>query len=135
MDAKTDHTCPECGKKVQGRLDKRFCSPECKSAYHYREGKEQREASLYAKVSRILRTNRRLMSRYNKAGLATVEKERILADGFNPRFFTHYWRNSKGEVYWFCYEYGFREVENNGKAKYILVVWQAYMEKGFLGLS
>ena len=129
MDGMTDKVCPECGKAVHGRLDKRFCSSECKSAYHYRDGKEQREASLYTKVSQILRANRRVMSQYNKAGLATVEKEKMMADGFNPRYFTHYWRNRKGEVYWFCYEYGFREVVNNRKAKYLLVIWQNYMEE------
>jgi len=47
--------------------------------------------------------------------------------GFNPKYFTHYWKNSKGEVYLFCYEYGFLSKNNNGVEKYILVRHQAYM--------
>jgi len=31
----------------------------------------------------------------------------LIDQGFNPKFFTHYWKNNKGDVYLFCYEYGF----------------------------
>ena len=47
--------------------------------------------------------------------------------GFNPKYFTHYWKNQKGDVYLFCYEFGFLKRTENGKAKYILVEWQKYM--------
>ncbi|PHQ58728.1 MAG: hypothetical protein COC08_09830 [Maribacter sp.] len=47
----------------------------------------------------------------------------------NPKFFTHYWKNQKKDVYLFVYEYGFLKRKENGKEKFVLVVWQDYMEK------
>ncbi|WP_348647002.1 hypothetical protein [Arenibacter sp. S6351L] len=49
-------------------------------------------------------------------------------EGFDPQFFTHYWKNQKGDVYLFVYEYGFLNKRHNGKDKYILVIWQDYMD-------
>jgi len=72
--------------------------------------------------------NRRLLKAYNKAGKATVRKETLLSDGFNPKYFTHYWKNPKGNIYLFCYEYGFMEKKEERAVKYVLVKWQKYME-------
>jgi hypothetical protein len=51
----------------------------------------------------------------------------LIKEGFNPKYFTNYWKNNRGEVYLFCYEYGFLEREELGKKKYVLVKWQDYM--------
>jgi hypothetical protein len=64
---------------------------------------------------------------YNKGGKVTIRAEVLLELGFNPNFFTHYWKNRKGEVYLFVYEYGFLKKTENGKEKYVLVTWQEYM--------
>ncbi|WP_354668200.1 hypothetical protein [Zobellia uliginosa] len=69
------------------------------------------------------------MKRYNKSGYATIRKTEIVSKGFNPKFFTHYWKNKQGNVYFFVYEYGFLNIKNNGKDKYLLVKWQSYMDK------
>ncbi|MCM4168449.1 hypothetical protein DHD08_12245 [Arenibacter sp. H213] len=42
--------------------------------------------------------------------------------------FLEYWKNQKGDVYLFVYEYGFLKKTNMGKEKYLLVTWQDYME-------
>jgi len=83
--------------------------------------------TLYNKIDRQLKLNRRLLSHFNKAGKSMVRKEKLLQSGFNPKYFTHYWKNPKGEVYLFCYEYGYLAIQNNGKAKYLLIEWQDYM--------
>lgn len=118
--------CQYCGEKLEGRVDKLFCNPSCKSAHHYKISLEK-EASLYNQIDKQLKQNRRLLKNFNKAGKATVRKENLLSEGFNPKYFTHYWKNSKGDVYLFCYEYGFLERKENGRAKYVLVKWQDYM--------
>ena len=74
-----------------------------------------------------MKLNRRLLKQYNKAGKAVVRKKDFVQAGFNPKFFTHYWKNQKGDVYLFCYEFGFLERQENGKPKYVLVQWQDYM--------
>lgn len=51
----------------------------------------------------------------------------LINEGFNPKYFTHYWKNQKGAVYLFCYEFGFLERKEHNKVKYVLIQWQEYM--------
>ena len=118
--------CLYCEDPMEGRLDKVFCNPNCKSAYHYKRSHEK-EASLYNQIDHQLKQNRRILKNFNKAGKATVRKELLIEEGFNPKYFTHYWKNQKGDVYLFCFEFGFLERKENGKSKFILVQWQDYM--------
>ncbi|MGD1946182.1 MAG: hypothetical protein ACFB0A_07985 [Croceivirga sp.] len=120
--------CLYCGKELTGRTDKKYCDLHCKSAYQYKKAKEQPER-FYNKVDNQLRLNRRLLKEYNKAGKAIVRSEVLLNLGFDPNFFTHYWKNKKGMVYLFVYENGFLKKVENGKEKYVLIIWQDYMAK------
>jgi len=119
--------CPECSEVIKGRTDKKFCSIYCKSLYHYK--KNQTENNLYIKIDKILKQNRRILKNYNKSGKSTVRKSTLLGEGFNPKYFTHYWKTDTGNLYLFCYEYGFMEKKENNNAKYILVTWQKYMNQ------
>ncbi|MFH1321368.1 MAG: hypothetical protein ABII90_12055 [Bacteroidota bacterium] len=69
------------------------------------------------------------MKNFNKAGKTTIRKENLLKAGFNPRYFTHYWKAQNGNLYLFCYEYGFMDIIENDRAKYRLVHWQEYMNR------
>jgi len=120
--------CRHCGKALEGRSDKKFCDPQCKSAYQYKKEKEQPDR-FYNKVDNQLKLNRRIMKEFNRGGKVTVRCKLLLDLGFDPKFFTHYWKNKKEEVYLFIYEYGFLKKNENGNDKYILVMWQDYMEK------
>ncbi len=118
--------CPVCQQPFRGRTDKIYCSNKCKSINQYE--KRQQTETFYLKVEKQLRTNRKVLRRYNKAGKAVVRAEALQKDGFNPKFFTHYWKSTKGDVYLFVYEYGFLKKTENNKTKYVLVTWQPYME-------
>lgn len=118
--------CLACEKVLEGRSDKKFCDVYCKSAYHYTRRKTSN--NFYFKVEQQLKKNRNLLKYYNKAGKATIRAQTLVDRGFNPKFFTHYWKNKNGDVYLFVYEYGFLKRSENGKQKYILVTWQPYME-------
>lgn len=118
--------CLNCKKPIIGRSDKLFCDAYCKSSFHYKK-KHGQENSMFESIDKQLKTNRRLLKLFNKAGKAVVRKNELVEEGFNPKYFTHFWKNSKGEVYLFCYEFGFLAKEENGKAKYVLVKWQDYM--------
>lgn len=117
--------CPTCGETIKGRRDKIYCSPNCRSASQYetRVVKEQ----FFLQVEKQLKTNRKILKRYNQSGYTTLRKEKLTEEGFNPKFFTHYWKNSKGQVYLFCFDFGFLEINQEGKKKYLLVEWQEYM--------
>jgi len=119
--------CPECGEVLIGRSDKKFCNPYCKSSYHYKKSLDS-EPALFKKIDNHLKLNRRLLKNYNKAGKAVIRRNELISAGFNPDYFTHYWKNPKGEVYLFCYEYGFLQKAEHGVDKFVLVQWQKYME-------
>jgi len=118
--------CLACDKELEGRVDKKFCDVHCKSAYQYNQSKVE-EPKLYNKVDNQLKLNRRILKHYNKAGKSIVRTSTILEQGFDPNFFTHYWKNNKGDVYLFVYEYGFLKRSEYGKDKYVLILWQEYM--------
>jgi hypothetical protein len=118
--------CLACNKVIDGRSDKKYCDPHCKSAYHYRKSREE-TPKFYIKVQQQLKLNRKILKSYNKAGKATVRIETLTSQGFNDNFFTHFWKNTKGDVYLFVYEYGFLKVKDNNRTKYVLIKWQDYM--------
>ncbi|HSI70210.1 MAG TPA: hypothetical protein VK941_08250 [Gillisia sp.] len=119
--------CLSCKKILSGRKDKKFCDPYCKSNYHYQKA-QTGTGSFYSTVDRQLKANRKILKSFNKAGKATVRTSVLLELGFNPKFFTHYWKNKKGDIYLFVYEYGYLSRVENGKKKYILITWQDYMK-------
>ncbi|MEM5567089.1 hypothetical protein WNY78_18350 [Psychroserpens sp. AS72] len=120
--------CLHCNKVLIGRTDKKFCDPQCKSGYQYQKSKEQPER-FYNKVDNQLKLNRKIFKEYNKGGKVTVRARILIEKGFNPNFFTHYWKNKQGDVYLFIYEYGFLKRDEHGISKYIIIKWQDYMLK------
>ena len=119
--------CLECNEILQGRMDKKFCSVYCKSAFHYRRNKVL-TSPLYHIIDKQIKTNRRLLKSYNKAGKSEIRTDVLIAAGFNPKYFTHYWRAQNGNIYFFCYEYGFLNKKDSHPKKYVLITWQTYME-------
>lgn len=120
--------CLACEKIIEGRSDKKFCDSHCKSAYHYNRNKLD-TTNFYHRVDRQLKLNRSLLKKYNRAGKATIRSKTLIGHGFDPNFFTHFWKNSKGQVYLFVYEFGFLRTSENNHQKFILIQWQDYMER------
>ncbi len=118
--------CLNCGEKLIGRIDKKYCGSYCRSNFHYEASKEKAE-SFFKQIDHQLKKNRRILAAYNKSGKSTVRKEVLLAEGFHSRVFTHYWKAGNGNTYLFVYEYGFQQIIENGKTKFSLVTWQDYM--------
>lgn len=117
--------CPVCNQKIQGRIDKIYCSDSCRSAHNYE--KRQNEEKFYIEVNRQIHTNRKILKQYNRWGHTTLRKDVLHREGFDPNYFTHYWKNSRGQVYLFVFDYGFLSLKQNGKEKYLIVNWQEYM--------
>jgi hypothetical protein len=89
--------------------------------------KEEGRISFFATVDKNLKTNRKILKRYNKEGYTKIRKQVLIKQGFDPNFFTHYWKTKDGDVYLFCYEFGFLSLKKNNAYHYLLVKWQAYM--------
>ncbi len=124
----TEGHCLNCNALLTGRAGKKFCDPYCKSNFHY-EKQKKKEVPLFTKIDRQLKKNRRILIHFNKAGKATIREELLMDAGFDPNYFTHFWRNSKKQAYLFCYEYGYLKITENNRTKYVLITWQDYMKK------
>ena len=102
--------CLECGAKIMGRIDKKFCNDQCRNNYNNRLNHD--ETSFMVKVNRSLRKNRRILKSFTPKGKAKVRRQKLESEGFNFKYFTHVYKTKEGRVYYFCYEYGYLPLEN-----------------------
>jgi len=116
--------CIECGEKLKGRLGQKFCSVYCKSSFHYKNNKEALP-STYVKIDTHLKNNRRILKQYNVSGQSQIKKDMLIKEGFDFNYYTHTWSAKNGNEYFFCYEFGFRDLKDG---KYSLIMWQDYMK-------
>ena len=121
----TVNKCEECGSVLTGRAGQKFCSVYCKSAFHYKASKHK-ESSIYVKIDTHLKLNRKILKHYNQTGQSQIKEEMLKKEGFDFNYYTHTWTAKNGNVYLFCYEFGFRDLKDG---KYMLIMWQDYMSK------
>jgi hypothetical protein len=115
--------CKECGHKLSGRKDQKFCSDYCRNSFNNKLN-EDANASV-RKINAILRKNRRILEKLNPDGKITLDSLRLADEGFNFHYFTNIFTTQKGKQYRFCYEYGYSEIGNN---QYVLVKKQDYVK-------
>jgi hypothetical protein len=110
--------CPECNEKFYGRVDKKFCSDQCRNTYNNRLNSDSNNN--IRNINNILRKNRRVLEDLNKqSGKTMIPKDTLLSNGFNFTYHTHTYTTQKGYTYYFCYEQGFLFLED--KNLYLLV--------------
>ena len=103
--------CLECGAKLIGREDKKFCNDQCRNSYNNKLNRD--DNSVMTSINRRLRKNRRVLKELNPNGKAKVRRSELEKAGFNFKYFTHVYKTKGGKVYYFCYEYGYLPLENN----------------------
>jgi hypothetical protein len=121
-----ENQCLDCGEIFFGRIDKLYCSVYCKSSYHYKKNTAN-EDSNFKRIDRQLKLNRRLLKHFNRAGKSTIRTNKLTSSGFDPKYFTHYWKNKNNQVYLFCYDVGFLKLTERDISKYLIIDWQEYM--------
>lgn len=109
-------TCLECGEKIKGRSDKKFCSDYCRNAYNNRLNKDSK--NLMRNVHNRLRKNYRILEDLNPNGKITVNKSQLLKAGFSFTYFTSLYKTTKGTVYYFIYDQGYLPIKHD---KFVLV--------------
>lgn len=110
--------CIECHKPLKGRIDKKFCNDLCRNSYN---NKLNSDSNTYVRnINNLLRRNRRILEELLPASedMAKHTRQKMLERGFSFKYFTHNYTNKKGNVYYFCYEYGYLLLESD----WILVV-------------
>lgn len=103
--------CDECGDKIVGRIDKRFCNDSCRNAFNNRIKK--------ATTSIIKNTNNRLIKNYrileslNPQQKTRISLSKLTAKGFDFNTFTSIYTTKIGTVYYFVYDQGYLPLEKD----------------------
>ncbi|HZY37400.1 MAG TPA: hypothetical protein VFE53_12160 [Mucilaginibacter sp.] len=125
-----ERRCKDCGTPLgPGREDRQYCDSACKTNYNNRRRRENLETSLQqepeqlsipdyiTRIQEIQLNNRRILEGLcseEKAG--SIRMRDLVGKGFNPKFYTSEAEpTGSGNVYRFCFEYGYR-LEENGAA-------------------
>ena len=105
-----ERVCLDCGAKLLGRSDKKFCSDQCRNNYNNRLNRDQN--NYVRNVHGQLRRNRKILSDLLDGGHERIHRDALIAQGYNFTFFTHLVETAEGVRWSFCFEYGFSEVEH-----------------------
>ena len=105
-----DRNCPECGRKILGRADKKFCSDGCRNAYNNTLNKDK--SNLVRNINNRLRKNYRILKQLNYKDKTKVKKETLLKKGFIFKFFTGQYITKTGSVYYYIYDQGYLEIDD-----------------------
>ena len=106
-------TCLLCEKPLKGRSDKKFCDDYCRAAYN--NDLKSAANNNIRNVNNALGKNRRILESLLPDGeqMVKANRDKLLHLGFQFKYMTHTYTNQKGNVYHFCYEYGYLPLENN----------------------
>lgn len=119
-------SCGHCGESLSGRVDKKFCSDQCRARAGNQRKLEDQGEQLMRQVNLTLRQNRHILHRASPVGKTTLRRETLQQAGFDFYHFTHLYRTKSGSTYHFCYDYGYLLLDEE---KVLIVNWQPYMEK------
>ena len=105
-------TCLACGKTLNGRADKKFCNDYCRNAYNNQL--KSANSPIVRNINNTLIKNRRILeAMLGEEKMVKQPKEKLLNLGFSFKYITHQYINQKGNVYFFCYEYGYLPLEHD----------------------
>ncbi len=102
-----ERICLDCGAKLLGRSDKKFCSDQCRNNYNNRINRDQN--NYVRNVHAQLRRNRKIMSDMLEDGHHRIHRDALFALGYNFTFFTHLVETTDGVRWSYCFEYGFMD--------------------------
>lgn len=102
--------CLECGDKVVGRVDKKFCSDYCRNAFNNKVDKESK--NLIRNTNNRLRKNYKILMELNISGKTKVTRRKLFDKGFDFHFFTSIYTTKTGNTYYYIYDQGYLALEN-----------------------
>jgi hypothetical protein len=113
MDSEQNLTCLNCGRAVKGRSDKKYCDDACRNDYNNKLRSE--DVKVIRNINNALKKNRRILEAQitDAKETAKLPKEKLAALGYNFTYHTHTYTNSKGNIYYFCYEYAYTILDND----------------------
>jgi predicted nucleic acid-binding Zn ribbon protein len=110
--AENEKKCLACDKSLHGRTDKKFCNDYCRNVYN--NSLKSMNSGPIRNINNVLLKNRKILSQLlNNEDMAKTTKEKLLQHGFNFKYITHSYTNKKGNVYFFCYEFGYLPLDGD----------------------
>ncbi|WP_299548650.1 hypothetical protein [Seonamhaeicola sp.] len=106
-----ERQCLECGDKIVGRIDKKFCSDGCRNAYNNRVNKDSK--NLIRNTNNRLRKNYRILETLNPKNKTKVSRSKLIEHGFDFNYFTSIYTTKVGTVYYFVYDQGYLPLEHD----------------------
>jgi len=103
--------CLECGDKIVGRIDKKFCSDGCRNAYNNRINKDSK--NLIRNVNNRLRKNYRILEELNPEQKTKTTRSKLIEKGFDFNYITTVYTTKSGKVYYFVYDQGYLPLEDD----------------------
>lgn len=103
--------CLECSDPIVGRIDKKFCSDQCRNSYNNKLNSDS--VNSIRNINNRLRKNRRILLALNPEGKTKITKEKMLKSGFDFKFHTHLHVTQKGNTYIYCYDQGYLLLEDD----------------------
>ena len=98
--------CLECGDKIHGRSDKKFCSDGCRNTFNNNQNKDT--SNLMRQIHNILRKNCRILDGINTEGKAKTTKTKLTSLGFDFNYITQIITYKNGATYHFIYDHGYK---------------------------
>ena len=103
--------CLECGEKIVGRIDKKFCSDGCRNAYNNNVNKDSK--NLIRNINNRLRKNHKLLCELNTTGKTKVTRSKLLDGNFDFHYFTSIYTTKTGNTYYYIYNQGYLALDND----------------------
>jgi predicted nucleic acid-binding Zn ribbon protein len=115
MPAIETKNCLACGKPVKGRIDKKFCDDYCRNNYNNLQKAKSNHSSLVRNINNALLKNRKILESIlpEEADTAKANRDKLSQLGFNFKYFTQLYTTKTGNTYHYCYDYGYRQLEND----------------------
>lgn len=111
----TNRHCRACGAGLRGRSDKKFCNDYCRNQYNNEHKASDQQHPAVRTINRSLLHNRKIMAgllqEQDKA--LRIARERMIELGFIFRYITEIYTARNGHIYLYCYDYGYRQLEND----------------------
>lgn len=103
--------CLECGAKIMGREDKKFCNDACRNTFN---NKLNKDTNNYMRtVNYTLRKNYRILCDNNPDGKTKTTRKKLIDAGFDFSLLTSVYTTKMGVTYYFVYDQGYMFIEND----------------------
>ncbi len=117
--------CLVCGDRLIGRLDKKYCSDQCR---YFANNKNKIETERPIQdVNKALRKNRSILKMLCPAGKTVVRRVILDGMGYDVTVFSSLFLTSNKSIYYLCYDYGFTPLIEKGIEKALIITKQSYM--------